>query len=126
MKTNIIEENSKGNENTFIGRLHEEGFFDIDLFWELYDEINRLSSFYIEELEFPKSLINNLFKVHGTFLAYVGYHFDSSDNFKISNISEINYSDYLERVRCLFENFGVRQLPESMFDDGLRIPQKHL
>ncbi|MCB9229487.1 MAG: hypothetical protein H6618_07740 [Deltaproteobacteria bacterium] len=120
METTVIDTNFNGNDKTFIGRLHEDGVFDKDLFWPMYDEINALSGFYSEKPELPKDLVKKLFKIHGIILSYFTHHFDSSDNYKISNLSEVSHHDYMERIQCLFENFGVRQLPESMFDDELR------
>ena len=120
MQTNTIHSNFNGNEKTFIGRLHEDGFFDKELFWPMYDEINTLSGIYSDKSELPKDLVTKLFKIHGIILAYFACHFDPSDNYKISNLDEISHHDFLERIRCLFENFGSRKLPESMFDDELR------
>ena len=120
MKTIVIDTNSKGDDNTFIGRLHEDRVFDKDLFWPLYDEINTISGIYSDKLDLPKNLVKKLFRIHGAVLSHLAYHFESDDSYRISNLDEINYHDYVQRVQCLFENFGVRQLPETMFDDELR------
>ena len=120
MNTIIIDSNFNGEEKTFIGRLHEDRFFDVELFWSMYDEINAMSGFYSQKSEIPKILVKKILKIYGTILSNFTHHFDLSDNYSISNLSEVSHHDYLERIQCLFENFGVRQLPESMFDDELR------
>ena len=69
MQTDNIDSNLNGDDDTFIGRLHEDRFFDKDLFWPLYDEINSLNGYYSERSELPKDLVRKLFKIHGIYLS---------------------------------------------------------
>ena len=67
-----------------------------------------------------QAVVRKLFKIHGIILSYFTYHFNPIDNYEISNLSEVSHNDFMQRILCLFENFGLRQLPESMFDDDIR------
>ncbi|NRA68587.1 MAG: hypothetical protein HRU19_29140 [Pseudobacteriovorax sp.] len=120
MFTDVIDSNLNGDEKTFIGLLHEKGTIQLDLFWPLFDQINGLSEALSKQEDVSKVIVQKIIKLQSIIMSYMTYHFDTNDEFCISNIDKFDYQSFIERIKVLFENFGNRKIPESLFDDDLR------
>ena len=116
----VIAKNAEGDETTFMGVLHEDHRFDVDLFWELYDALNTSNEELKNQNKVSKALVKHVLKMQRVVLSSIIHHFDPDDDFHIGNLSDIPHHGYLERLNCIVDCFGERLLKESSFDDDLR------
>ena len=90
----IILDNYKIENNSFMFFLHEKNYFSEEAFWEFYESITALT-LCVEErsMEIAEQITQNYQRL----LKYIVFHFDPNDDFTLENFPE-NYVDYLERI----------------------------
>ena len=98
MKTEIAKQimldNYKIENNSFMFFLHEKNYFSEEAFWEFYESITALALCNEEKsIEITEQITQNYQRL----LKYIVFHFDPNDDFTLENFPE-NYVDYLERI----------------------------
>ena len=78
---NLIEDNKKAENKSFLYYLHEENVFDRQLLADLCRYIDNLDSISIDQ-------IRDLHFIENQILRHLVYHFDSNDLSKISNLPD--------------------------------------
>ena len=86
----VIENNCKAANNSFLYYLHERDVFDTDAFTKLLDCINVLE-------EKQEDLLEQLYFIQNKTLKHIIYHFDPNDRSRITNLPD-NYWDYLSEL----------------------------
>ena len=86
---NLIEDNKKAENQSFLYYLHEEKVFDRQSLTDLCRYVEKIDSISIEQLRGFAFLIEN------QILRHLVYHFDSNDLSKISNLPD-EYWKYIE------------------------------
>lgn len=93
------------NENTFIFKLHERNYFDIDKFVKMINVIDELYKSYEEtgKTIYYKSLTSKINKTLPYIISCFYYHESKNDQFKISNFNEIknNVNDIFDIIRTI-------------------------
>lgn len=117
----IIKQNAKGIDGTFVSKLNK-GVFDQKAFWVLFDALNLFS----EESKIRKTITINLASDYSKVQCFihnaVSCHYNSNDSFLISNIDE-DFSEYARRLTTLFSSLGEGNLSDDDFDDDLQRPK---
>ena len=85
---NLIEDNKKAENQSFLYYLHEENIFDTQSLADLCRYIENLDSISIDQ-------IRDLHFIENQILRHLVYHFDSNDLSKISNLPD-EYWEYIE------------------------------
>lgn len=98
MKTEIAKQimldNYKIENNSFMFFLHEKNYFSEEAFWKFYESITALALCGEEQsMEITEQITQNYQRL----LKYIVFHFDPNDDFTLENFPE-NYVDYLERI----------------------------
>ncbi|MDE7479396.1 MAG: hypothetical protein K2M91_15925 [Lachnospiraceae bacterium] len=83
----LIEDNYKATNSSFLFYLHERDMFDIDAFSRLLDGINGLE-------EKQEELLEQLHFIFSEILKHIIYHFDPNDTSRITNLPD-DYWEYL-------------------------------
>src|SRR3954452_23647472 len=94
----IIEENASGSDSSFIGKLHEEGVWDIKAFWLVYEAINQLTVDTGNAAVLDRELAKRVSKIGSYVLNSVAQSFDPNDLFKIKNLDKMTLRDFIERL----------------------------
>lgn len=93
------------DENTFIFKLHERNYFDINKFVKLISSIDELYNFYEKNGKtiFYKSLTTKINKTLPYIISCFYYHENEHDQFKIKNFNEIenNVNDIFEIIKII-------------------------
>lgn len=90
----IILNNYKGVNNSFMFFLHEKNYFSVEAFWEFYESITAMVlSGEEKSIEITEQISQNYQRL----LKYIMFHFDPNDDFVLENFP-MNYVDYLERI----------------------------
>ena len=96
---NLIEDNKKAENKSFLYYLHEEKVFDPQSLADLCRYIEKLDSISIDQMR-------DLHFIENQILRHLVYHFDSNDLGKISNLPD-EYWEYIEpfeqAVRKLYD-----------------------
>ena len=85
---NLIEDNKKAENKSFLYYLHEENIFDRQSLADLCRYIENLDSISIDQMR-------DLHFIENQILRHLVYHFDSNDLSKISNLPD-EYREYIE------------------------------
>ena len=85
---NLIEDNKKAGNKSFLYYLHEEKVFDSDSLADLCRYVEKLDSISIDQMR-------DLHFIENQILRHLVYHFDSNDLSKISNLPD-QYWEYIE------------------------------
>ena len=85
---NLIEDNKKAENKSFLYYLHEEKVFDRHSLADLCRYVEKLDSISIAQMR-------DLHFIENQILRHLVYHFDSNDLSKISNLSD-QYWEYIE------------------------------
>lgn len=102
----IIDDNYKGENESFMDYLHESGIFREDLLMELIFEIIALSKELSleEDISQYKNYLRKLFKIcDHTNNCLIG-HFNKDDFYKIKNLNDDFYA-YRDRLSYVFDKF---------------------
>lgn len=98
-KRNLIEDNKKGENQSFLYFLHEEKKFDVKALDDLCHYIIELDTISLGQLR-------DIHYIENQILRHLVYHFDDNDLSKISNLP-FEYWEYIEPferlVACLYE-----------------------
>ena len=98
-KRNLIEDNKKAENQSFLYFLHEEKKFDVKSLDDLCHYIIELDTISLEQLR-------DIHYIENQILRHLVYHFDDNDLSKISNLP-FEYWEYIEPferlVACLYE-----------------------
>ena len=98
-KRNLIEDNKKAENQSFLYFLHEEKKFDVKALDNLCHYIIELDTISLEQLR-------DIHYIENQILRHLVYHFDDNDLSKISNLP-FEYWEYIEPferlVACLYE-----------------------
>ena len=85
---NLIEDNKKAENQSFLYYLHEEKVFDSQSLADLCRYVEKLDSISIDQMR-------DLHFIENQILRHLVYHFDSNDLSKISNLPD-EYWKYIE------------------------------
>lgn len=118
MKTkDIILKNAAGEDNTFIGILHDNGLIDISTFLSLFDAIVEITNQGISD----KDVRVDIVKIYSYVLNSMINNLEENDLFKISNYNPDVARDIRERLNIAVESyFRGKKVREDIFDDDLR------
>ena len=104
LENNLIKDNIRADNQSFLYYLHEEKVFDKQSLADLCHYIEKLDSISIE-------LLRDLHFIEQQILRHLVYHFDSNDLSKISNLP-IDYWKYIEPFEQAVENLYEYDLDE--------------
>lgn len=110
----IIADNYKGENNSFIYYLHEKNLHAEEAFWELYDSIAALTLCGAEK---SIAMTEQIAQIYHRFLKYIIFHFDPNDAFVLENFPQ-NYVDYLERMEyalMAYSTGSIRLISHNAF-----------
>ena len=120
----LIYKNIYSQENhrdTFIDVLHEEKYWDMKLFFELYDAINTVASDKTITPEEWVPLAGAVNRISFVIMDTLFCHLNPHDMLTIVNYEQIKAMDCVSRleivITCFFEG---RSVDEDGFDDDLR------
>ena len=98
-ETNLIEDNKRAENQSFLYFLHEENKFDcssLSVFCHYLAKIEAISLAQLKDLHFIQEQI----------LKHLVWHFDSQDLYTISDLLS-DYGEYLDSIECeINELFG--------------------
>ena len=101
-KKNLIEDNKKAENQSFLYFLHEEKKFDAKALNDLCHYIIELDTISLEQLR-------DIHYIENQILRHLVYHFDDNDLSKITNLP-FDYWEYIEPferlVACFYEGGG--------------------
>ena len=104
-KRNLIEDNKRGENQSFLYFLHEEKKFDVKALDDLCHYIIDLDTISLEQLR-------DIHYIENQILRHLVYHFDDNDLSKISNLP-FEYWEYIEPferlVASLYEGEGKEE-----------------
>ena len=104
-KRNLIEDNKRGENQSFLYFLHEEKKFDVKALDNLCHYIIELDTISLEQLR-------DIHYIENQILRHLVYHFDDNDLSKISNLP-FEYWEHIEPferlVACLYEGDGEEE-----------------
>jgi len=89
----ILLDNYKTKNNSFMFYLHEWNYFSEEKFWEFYESVTALVINNVNLSEITAQISNS----YQSLLKYIIFHFDPNDDYVLDNFPE-NYIDYLERI----------------------------
>lgn len=92
-KGNLIEDNKRTENHSFLYFLYEEKTFDVKALDDLYQYISELDTISFEQLR-------DIHFIETQILRHLVYHFDDNDLSKISNLP-FEYWDYIEHFEAL-------------------------
>lgn len=125
MKSNIeiLIENYKGKEGSFIYSLHEMNYFDIDLYWKYYNCIVAITESSLDK-PLDKEVSSMIFDTYNYFLKSIIWHLSSNDCSKIDNLPEEEIDLYIERLSIRIANgyFEKNDINEDIFNEELQNP----
>ncbi len=90
----IIRDNYKGENNSFLFYLHEKSDFSVESFWEFYESITALALCGEEK---TMEITEQISQCYQRLLKYIIFHFDPKDDYVLENFP-VNYIDYMERI----------------------------
>jgi hypothetical protein len=103
----IVENNSSGrdkySDDSFLGRLHEEYFWDWDKYNELLISIKELTNTNNESLR--AKYISDVFSIYRYISSAFSWHFNSADGFFIKNMAAEKISDLRLDIDSIFSDF---------------------
>ena len=97
-KRNLIEDNKRGENQSFLYFLHEEKKFDVKALDDLCHYIIELDTISLEELR-------DIHYIENQILRHLVYHFDDNDLSKISNLP-FEYWEHIEPFERLMHAAG--------------------
>ena len=113
-KRNLIEDNKRGENQSFLYFLHEEKQFDTTLFRSQFDvkALNDLCHYIIELDTISLEELRDIHYIENQILRHLVYHFDENDLSKISNLP-FEYWEHIEPferlVASLYEGDGKEE-----------------
>lgn len=90
----IVFDNFKGKNNSFLFYLHEKNDFSVERFWEFYESITAMVLCGEEK---TNEITEQITQCYQRLLKYIVFHFDPNDDYVLENFP-VNYIDYLERI----------------------------
>jgi len=111
----IIRNNYKGENNSFMFFLHEKNYFCVETFWEFYESITVMALCGEEK---SNEITEQITQNYQRLLKYIIFHFDPNDDFILENFP-INYIDYLQRIEYALMAFfsgNARLLDNDIFE----------
>lgn len=118
----VLMNNYKCKENTFLYKLSEDSFFDYSLFWEYYNCVREVIK---ETLDKPldREISRAISCTHGKILEHFIWDYSDTDLYQINNFPYDKVHFILERLNYLVDGyFQGYLLDESMFDEELCNP----
>ena len=104
-KRNLIEDNKRAENQSFLYFLHEEKKFDVKALDDLCHYIIELDTISLGQLR-------DIHYIENQILRHLVYHFDDNDLSKITNLP-FDYWEYIEPferlVACLYEGDGEKE-----------------
>lgn len=91
-ETNLIEDNKRAENHSFLYYLHEEGKFDSSSFSALCQYLVKVEATSLAQLK-------DLHFIQEQILKHLVWHFDSQDLYTISDLSS-DYWEYLDSIEC--------------------------
>jgi len=111
----VIEENNHKSkyfrDSSFVGRLHEEGFVDLNEYLRLEDAIYALSESYGENI--PRNKVVRFGIISTLLLKMLVYHKNPSDGYQFSNASESQVIQLLDRMNIVLEGLSSSIMPDK-------------
>lgn len=93
----IIDDNYKAKNNSFLYFLHEEDIFDIEALNNLCLNINSLVCR-------NEDICRKLFFIYSQILRHIIFHFDRNDQSTIKNLPD-NYVDYINELEDVIDRY---------------------
>lgn len=101
----IIDDNYKGENESFMYYLHEKAIFKENLLMELIFEIIDISKeLSLKDILKHRKYLTKLFKIYGDFTSHIISNFNKNDVYKIKNPSPELYI-YISRLTFIFDKF---------------------
>ena len=97
---NIIDDNVKATNQSFLYFLHEENIFDKKSILNLCNYVQTIDSVTILELR-------KLYFIQNQILKHIAYHFDKNDMYEISNLP-LDYWEYIEHLGSVID--GIKDI----------------
>lgn len=104
-KSNLIEDNKRGENQSFLCFLHEEKKFDVKALDDLCHYIIELDTIGLEQLR-------DIHYIENQILRHLVYHFDDNDLSKISNLP-FEYWEYIEPFERLVASLYEGEVKEE-------------
>ena len=89
---NLIEDNKRAENHSFLYYLHEEGKFDCSALSALCQYLAKLETISLAQLK-------DLHFIQEQILKHLVWHFDSQDLYTISDLPS-DYGEYLDSIEC--------------------------
>lgn len=90
----IIFDNYKGKNNSFMFYLHEKNNFSAEMFWDFYESITAMA---LCSEEKTNEITEQITQCYQRLLKYIVFYFDPNDDYVLENFP-MNYIDYMERM----------------------------
>lgn len=110
----ILLDNYKTKNNSFMFYLHERGYFSEEKFWEFYESVTVLVINNVNSSEITAQITNS----YQNLLRYIIFHFDPKDDYVLDNFPG-NYIDYLERIEyalMAYSSGNVKLIDDDIFE----------
>ena len=103
----------ENDDTSFGGRLHEEGVWSWEEYWQLEWALHRLCG------DPPtRELHWRVFRIFSYCFASFAHHLDPNDAFEISNLSREELYDAKERFQLVFEGFFGAMPAQDCFEQA--------
>ena len=89
---NLIEDNKRAENHSFLYYLHEEGKFDCSSLSALCQYLAKLEAISLGQ-------VKDLYFIREQILKHLVWHFDSQDLYTISDLPS-DYLEYLDSIEC--------------------------
>lgn len=99
--------NALFDDDSFLGKLHEEQLWDIEEYWLLECSIYELEKNSSEKLHWE------IFRIFSIIMGKISYHLDKNDCFKIKKLKRHKLYELRERVQLVFEGYFSPNMPEQ-------------
>ena len=120
----ILEDNCRCDNDSFMDYTHERDMFEEKAFWELYNAI-RVLSYEYKGKTLDKKIAHDIFHIVNYSHLKLLFHFDRSDLFTFDVLPK-NYSEYYHRLHLLAGTFYNEELItdelEMYLNEDLRNP----
>ena len=103
---NIIQDNIKACNKSFMYYLHEKASFNKEAYEEFIYQLNHVTFYNIETYMGIEYVIRQIWR-------HISFHFNPNDSFKITNLP----NDYIELIECLEKEIDTYKWKEIFMKD---------
>lgn len=101
------------DDDSFLGKLHEEELWDINEYWLLEWSIYEIEDNFFEKFHWE------IFRIFSMIMCKISYHLDKHDGFKIKNLKRRKVYELRERVQLVFEGYFSKSMPsQNIFEEA--------